>query len=216
VRHWAVIPKSARARFDIDSRRARVEFGVRPGLEHSAVIWESRFWKRPLIAMAGRIDAAGKAAKAPTDRRMVQVERDLFIGCYSVRKLIHAPGKLTDACRGCKVKLRCHLAIGKRVSLLNRNDIDELYDLKAGSNEYRDLEFFCGRVIHSFTFLMELQGDGRLRGFYFGSDLDRGKRLFRIATEEVVRVFTLVGADDPVSFSVKRDPATGAETFETR
>jgi hypothetical protein len=68
------------------------------------VIWEGRYWKTPLIAMAGRIEAAGKAGRAPTDRRMVQVERDLFIGCYSVRKLLHAPTKLTDACRASKIQ----------------------------------------------------------------------------------------------------------------
>jgi hypothetical protein len=184
--------------------------------EHGAVIWESRYWKEPLIAMAGRIEAAGKAGKAPTDRRMVQIERDLFIGCYSVRKLIHAPLKLTDACRGSKVQLRCHLATAKAVKLLHRNDIDELYDLEAGSNEYRDLEFFCGRIIHSFTFLMALHDDGSLSGFYFGSDLDRGKRLFRVATEEVVRVFRLVGEDYPIETRVKTDPMTGEEAFEAR
>jgi hypothetical protein len=41
--------------------------------------------------MAERIEAARKAGKTPTDRRMVQIERDLFIGCYSIRKLMHAP-----------------------------------------------------------------------------------------------------------------------------
>ena len=82
--------------------------------------------------MAERIEAAGKAGKRPIDRRMVQIERDLFIGCYSVRKLMHAPLKLTDACRASKIQLQCHLATGKQVSLLHRNDIDELYDLKAG------------------------------------------------------------------------------------
>jgi hypothetical protein len=180
------------------------------------VIWEGRYWKTPLIAMAGRIEAAGKAGRAPTDRRMVQVERDLFIGCYSVRKLLHAPTKLTDACRASKIQLRCHLATGKSNTLLNRNDVDELYDLKTGSNKYQDLEFFCGRIIHSFTFLVELHVDGRLGGFSFGSDWDRGKRLFRVETAEVVRVFRLVGEDYPISASFKIDPVTGKETFEVR
>jgi hypothetical protein len=166
--------------------------------------------------MAGRIETAGKAGKAPTDRRMVQLERDLFIGCYSIRKLLHAPLKLTDACRGCKVELRCHLTSGKRVSLFHRDDIDQHYDLKKGTIEHRDLEFFCDRIIHSFTFLMEPDDDGSLFGFYFGSDRDRGKRLYRVATAEVVRVFTLVGEDYPMSASVKFDPVTGAETFEAR
>jgi hypothetical protein len=151
-------------------------------MERRAVIWESSYWKKPLIAMARRIEAAGQAGKEPTDRRMVQIERDCFIGCYSVRKLIQAPLKLTEGCIKSKVQLRCHLSSGKPVRLIDRNDIDELYDLETGSNEYRDLEFFCSRIIHSFTFLMELDDDGRLCGFYFGSDRDRSKRLFRVGS----------------------------------
>jgi hypothetical protein len=147
---------------------------------------------------------------------MVQIERDLFIGCYSIRKLSQAPLKLTDTCRGSKVQLRCHLATAKPIGLLHRNDIDEFYNLEGGSNEYRDLEFFCSRIINSFTFLMTLHDDGSLSGFYFGSDLDRGKRLFRVATEEVVRVFRLVGEDYPMETGVKIDQVTGEETFEAR
>jgi hypothetical protein len=147
---------------------------------------------------------------------MAQIERDLFIGCYSIRKLLHTPAKLTDACRAFKVQLRCHSATGKRVTLRNHDDIDELYDLETSSNEYHDLEFFCGRIIHSLTFLMEVNDDWSLSGFYFGSDRDRGKRLFRVAVAEVVRVFTLVGKDRPNQVTFKFDPAKDDYSVETR
>jgi hypothetical protein len=188
-------------------------FPFQRGSWSEAVIWESRYWKKPLIAMAERIEAAGKADKHPTDRRMVQIERDVFIGCYSVRKLIHAPLKLTDACRDSKVRLRSHLATAKPVRSLHRNEIDELYNLEAGVNEERNREFFCGRIIHSFTFLMVLSEVSGLSSFYFGSDLDRGKRLFRVTIGEVVRVFRLVGEDCPTEVRVRIDPVTGVETF---
>jgi hypothetical protein len=166
--------------------------------------------------MARRIEAAGKSSKEPTDRRMAQIERDLFIGCYSVRKLLHTPGKLTDACRGSKVQLRCHSATGKPVTLLNHDQISELYDLESeGLNECRDLEFFCGRIIHSFIFLVGVNDDLSLAGFFFGSDRDRGKRLFRVATAEVVRVFTLVGKDRPASVAFKFDPTRDDYTVES-
>jgi hypothetical protein len=185
--------------------------------ERNAVIWESRYWKKPLIAMAGRIEAAGKAGWKPTDRRMVQIERDLFIGCYSIRKLVDASLKLTDACRGSKVKLRCHSAKGTPVSLFRRDDIDKHYDLEKGLTEHRGLEFFCGRIIHSITFVVELDDvEGSLCGFYFGSDLDREKRLYHVAAAEVIRTFRLVGEDYPTHVSSEIDPVTGKEIFEAR
>ena len=137
------------------------------------MIRESRYWKTHLLGMARRLEAAGDAGKPLTGRRSVQVERDLFIGCYSIRKLIHAPSKLTDGCKNMKVEVRVDFSKNNPVTLVSKNEIDEFYHLGRGSAEQMDLEFFCDRIIHSFTFLMEVDEDGKLGGFYFGSDLDR-------------------------------------------
>jgi hypothetical protein len=185
--------------------------------EESAVIWESQYWKKPLIEMAGRFEAAGKAGWKPTEPAMVQIERDLFIGCYSIRKLLDAPLKLTDACRASKVNLRAHLTSGSSVILLYRDDINKHYNLEKGSIEQRDLEFFCSRIIHSFTFVVgQDEVDESLCGFYFGSDKDRGKKLYYVEADEVVRIFRLIGEDYPAHISRKTDTLTGDQTYEVR
>lgn len=178
----------------------------------TAVIWESSYWKEPLLVMARRIDAA-KRAKRLSGRQMTQAEKDVFLGCFSVRKLMHSAQKLTDACRDMRVPLTWSPNV-RRVDALNWHKIDELYDLTVRQAEARDLEFFCGRIIHSFVFVPEQGEHGGLTGFYFGSDRDRNARLYRVTVEEIIRVFEAVGNDNPVNISGKRDPASGDWTFK--
>lgn len=60
------------------------------------MIWESWHWKQPLLKMADRL-AQFKASNELSDEELAQVERDIFIGFYSVRKLLEAPAKITVA-----------------------------------------------------------------------------------------------------------------------
>jgi len=175
------------------------------------VIWESQYWKEPLLAMARRLDSA-RHTKRLTARRLAQVERDVFLGCFSVRKLMHSGPKLTDTCRTMRLPVAWYRNV-RRVDALNWHEIGELYDLAKGHSESRDLEFLCGRIIHSFVFVPEEGADGGLAGFYFASDRDRNARLYRIAVEEVVRVFETVGRDNPTRVSGTRDPASGEWIF---
>jgi hypothetical protein len=68
------------------------------------MIWESWYWKKPLLDMAKRLRSL-KAAGYLTEKQMVQIERDIFIGFYSIRKLIEAKTKITDKTRLSEVKL---------------------------------------------------------------------------------------------------------------
>ena len=171
------------------------------------MIWESFYWKEPLLATARRIDAATRA-KVLGDRRLAQIERDVVFGCFSVRKLTHSGPKLTDACRAMRVPLKW-FPNSQRVNLFNTHKIDELYELSNGSVESRDLEFVCSRVIHSFVFMIERRAGAGVTGFFFNSDHDRNQRIYRIGAEEIVRIFETVGRDYPMKLSGSRDPDSG-------
>jgi hypothetical protein len=177
------------------------------------VIWDSSHWKQPLIAMARRLKSAGRVSEL-SDRHVVQAERDVFLGCFSVRKLLHSGPKLTDSCRETRVCLTRYPNIAP-VNSRNWHLIDELYDLADGSSENRDLEFLCNRIIHSFVFLPEAGALGELAGFFFSSDRDRNSRLYRIALNELVRVFETVGRDSPVEFRGTRG-ADGEWKYELK
>lgn len=176
------------------------------------MIWESHEWKEPLLAMARRLDSA-RHAKRLTAQRLAQVERDIFLGCFSVRKLIHSGPKLTDACRAMRLPVTWYRNV-QRVDALNWHKIGKLYDLANGHSESRDLEFLCGRIIHSFVFIPEEGADGGLAGFYFASDFDRNARLYRLTVEEIIRAFETVGRDYPANISATRNPVSGEWMFK--
>jgi hypothetical protein len=52
------------------------------------MIWESCYWKEPLLEMAGRLRALKAGRHRLTEKRLVELERDIFIGFYSIRKLL--------------------------------------------------------------------------------------------------------------------------------
>lgn len=62
------------------------------------MIWESHYWKKPLLEMDDRLERL-KASDNLSDEQMVQIERDVFIGFYSARKLFEARTKVTDRTR---------------------------------------------------------------------------------------------------------------------
>jgi len=66
------------------------------------MIWESYYWKTPLLRMARRLRAL-KTAGELSEKQLVQIERDIFIGFYSIRKLFETFGVMTDAARSLQV-----------------------------------------------------------------------------------------------------------------
>ena len=171
----------------------------------------SSYWKKPLLQMADRLRIQRTKEKL-TERQLAQVERDIFIGFYSVRKLIETITKVTDSAKSMKVNLDWYPNI-KKVTWRNNHKLDELYDFNRPKSETRDIRFVCGRIIHSFIFTPCLDESG-LCGVLFTSDLDKDNRLYLLKTEETINVYERFGNDDVTEIHWHRDPKTGKE--ETR
>lgn len=175
------------------------------------MVWESENWKQPLLKLAKRLKTL-KASKDLSDDQLAQVERDVFIGFYSVRRLIETPTKVTDRTRKLSLSLMKYANV-KPVTWRNNHKLDELYDLRRSNEESRDVIFVCGRIIHSFVFAPCQSDDGGLSGVFFTSDLDKNKFLFFITIDQVISLFSEVGNDSPSHIESSRDPATGIETL---
>lgn len=172
------------------------------------MIWESWYWKKPLLDMAERLRVL-KTGGDLSDEQLAQVERDIFIGFYSVRKLLETITKVTDATKTMKVPLKLH-ANRENVNLHNKHKLDELYDLEIATSETRDIRFVCGRIIHSFIFTPCLNEYG-LAGIMFTSDIDRQSKLYSLDIDEVVRIYERVGEDEPTEIHWGIDPETHEE-----
>lgn len=174
------------------------------------MIWESSYWKQPLLEMAGRLRAL-KSATELSEEQLVQIEKDILIGFYSVRKLFETVTKVTDATKQSRIELAWY-PNRRSVNWRNNHKIDELYDLGTVSKETRDLWFVSGRIIHSFVFAPLIEEAGGLGGILFTSDTDRNKKLYSMGIDTVIDVFELVGNDDPTTIEWHRDADTGEET----
>lgn len=175
------------------------------------MVWESENWKSPLLKLAKRLKTL-KTSKGLADDQVAQLERDIFIGFYSVRRLIESPTKVTDKTRTISLSLRKYANV-KPVTWRNNHKLEEIYDLSRSNGESRDVMFVCGRIIHSFVFAPCLSDDGSVNGVFFTSDLDRDKFLFFISIDQVISLFSDVGNDNPCHIESSRDPVTGVETL---
>lgn len=170
------------------------------------MIWESSYWKDPLLKSATRLEEYSNL-KGVNEAELIQIEKDMFIGFYTIRKLMDTV-KIKDSTRNLKVQLRWSPNL-KQVDLLNNHRIDELYDLEQTGNETRTLKFLCDQLVHSYIFMPAENEQGGISGFYFTSDRDRGKKVFYITTQAVIEIFTLVGNDYPSRSEIIRDQETG-------
>jgi hypothetical protein len=175
------------------------------------MVWESEDWKLPLLKLAKRLKTL-KASKDLSDNQIAQVERDVLIGFYSVRRLIETPTKLTDKTSNLFLSVRKYANV-KPVTWRNNHKLDELYDLSRSSEESRDVMFVCGRIIHSVVLAPCQSADGGLCGVFFTSDRDKDRRLSFITIDQVISLFSEVGNDSPCHIESSRDLVTGKETL---
>jgi hypothetical protein len=140
------------------------------------LIHESYYWKAPLLEAVTRLRAFTVPGEI-SEQQLAQIERDLFVGFYAIRKLLDAPGKLTDATHATNVSLERH---PNRVAVTWRNNqkIDELYDLEATEQTTKSVRFVCNQIIHSFVFTTCEETHGGLSGVFFASDREKDFLLY--------------------------------------
>jgi hypothetical protein len=158
------------------------------------MIWESCFWKYPLLNLVKEIEE-WESTNDIDEAGFARIERELMIGFYSVRKLVEAK-KLSDSVAEEKLNCKSFLNI-KNVNLKNWHHINKLYDLKTELKEKLDINFVFNQFIHSYVFIIAESDSSSLEGVYFCSDRYRNKKLFHIASSEIRRIFALVGNNYP-------------------
>ena len=122
------------------------------------MIWESWPWKKKLLEMASRLRDC-KITENINEELLAQVEQDIFIGFYSVRKLVGTITKVSDSIRSMMTQVCWHPNI-EHANWVNNHKLEKLYNLERLNKETRDIGFICGRIIHSFIFTPALDDDG--------------------------------------------------------
>jgi hypothetical protein len=175
------------------------------------MIWESYYWKTPLLRMAKRLRSF-KTASDLSEKQLVQIERDIFIGFYSVRKLFESGLKMTDATKAMQIPISWH-ANCEPVTWINNHRIDEIYDFDKACQETREIKFIASIIIHSFVFAPCI-GDNGLEGILFTSDTDKNKKIYYMTVDDVITIFERVGNDYPTEIHIRANDETGGFTAE--
>jgi hypothetical protein len=177
------------------------------------MISESWYWKKPLLEMAQRLQTLTTGGDL-SEEQFAQVERDVFIGFYSVRKLLETITKVTDATKVMKVQVDWYPNKAP-VNWRNNHKLGELYDFDTTRSEVRDIRFVCGRIIHSFIFTPCL-GETGLAGILFTSDTDKDSRLYFLPVDRLINIFERVGTDHPKEIHWSKDDVSDEETTIVR
>ena len=179
-------------------------------LQGSAVIHESYYWKQPLLESVIKFKEC-EALEEINEEVYVKIEQAVFIGFYSIRKLLETETKITSSLKNQKYDLDWFSHVGDNVTLRNNYKIDELYNLSKPQLEKRDLWFIASRVIHSFIFNPYINQSGGFDGIIFTSDIDKNKKLYMLSLDQLIKIFEAVGNDCVVKVEYKKCSETGKE-----
>ena len=169
------------------------------------MIWESKYWKEPLLKSARYLQRL-RLDGSTSERTYVRIEKEVFFGFYSIRKLLDT-FKVSDSIKTMRFEVAWHLN-RTSVDYMNWRKIEQNYNLSIQKSETRDLRFICNQFIHSYIFIPS-EHDNRLDGFFVVSDRERFAKCYFVKLEQVLRAFRAVGRDYPENLQLRRDPATG-------
>ncbi|MEX2485054.1 MAG: hypothetical protein WED10_10855 [Brumimicrobium sp.] len=158
------------------------------------MIFESHYWKDPLLELVLKIQE-WEQNKNLREPELSDIERELMVGFYSVRKLAQS-NKLSDKILDENLKVLVFPNI-KKVNLMNKFWIQKNFDLQSSTEKSLNIKFLYNQIIHSYIFVISESQAGGLNGINFCSDYKKNEALYFLSTEEIKRIFRKVGKDYP-------------------
>jgi hypothetical protein len=171
------------------------------------MIWESQYWKEDLLRYAGALQDKTKH-KVWRESSGVVVEKTVFLGFYSIRKLLEAK-KLSTSFESLTIPALIYRPTAKTVTRMNWHRTEELYDTEKPKRIRLGLPYLANQVIHSFIFHHGVNEKGGLSFILLASDRQRAKGLYQISIQQVISVFRRVGKNYPWRGEWHRDAKTG-------
>ncbi|MBR2566589.1 MAG: hypothetical protein IKE29_18510 [Paenibacillus sp.] len=159
------------------------------------MIWESSYWKEDLLKLSDKINRVYLSTAYDEDIA-VEFEKDIMIAMYSVRKLVEAK-KIPPSTELMGIKIK-KFENKKEVTRLNWHRIKELYDLEKPTNENVKMNYLYNQIIHSYIFLISLNDEEFIEGFYFNSDKTKDQKLFYMDLKTLKEYINVVGNDYPI------------------
>jgi len=168
------------------------------------MIYESSYWKDDLLRYAAALRKKTKQ-RHWSERSQAVVEKLVFLGFYSVRKLFEAE-KLSTSLRQLSLVTAIYPPTGKNVTRHNWHKTDELFHLDCSQSATITLPQLANQAIHSYVFQLGFTHRNTLSFMLICSDHQRDKGLHHVWFRDVIRVFERVGRNYPHKTSFVFDP----------
>ncbi len=161
-----------------------------------SMIWDSCYWKDDLLKSKKWLKEKIVSRRRPSEKRMVEFEKCIFITAYQVRKLIEAK-KVSNSLVDSTLPITKYGNV-KNVTLMNWHRLDELNNLKAPETDNISIKDVCNQLIHSYVFVAEQPSfTAPIKGVFFSSDRYKNKVLFHLRINDWISLLDRIGRDYP-------------------
>ena len=158
------------------------------------MIWDSVPWKADLLATAKRLEKMIRT-RQPSERRLRALEKELFIGFYSIRKLIEA-NLVSTTTKKLEVPLVSYPSTGKKTTMINWHRVDQLFDFSKGRAHAVRLLDLANKMIHSYVYLpMTTSATGPVKWILIASDRQRNHSIHEIELSSYPRNRVVIARD---------------------
>jgi hypothetical protein len=168
---------------------------------------ESRYWKEELMRIARSLRPSPKPRRW-TERSHCIVERDIMIGFFIVRRLVELT-KVSRKVRDLSMHVYSAPSHGKRVTLLNRGDLEELYDIPNERKQTKKPLYLSNQFIHAYTSFVTRDEDRNWESIFVVSDYDRNDCIWRVPISEIRALFMSAARDHVYSASFTYNETRG-------
>jgi hypothetical protein len=165
------------------------------------LIYDSSFWKDDLLKLAKKLELR-LAQKRWSEKSYFAVEKEIFLGFYSIRKLIESQ-KISESIANKIYKVYEFPKSSKDISLID-GDFSEEFDFSKSKIVEISIVRICNQFIHSYFFGPLVPEGKSLIGFFICSDHKRKSGIYFISIFDVVEIYRLVGNNYPSKMSAER------------
>ncbi|MBL5900529.1 hypothetical protein I7V27_16510 [Lelliottia amnigena] len=158
------------------------------------MIHESYYWKDDLLKLSRKLESRLLQSRWG-ERNLYTIEKEIFIGFYSVRKLIESK-KISDSIKSKLYDIKEFPHNGNKGSVADPYRIED-YLLTQEKIAKLSVATICNQFIHSFHFIPYFHNGKNLAGFYFCSDHKSATSLYFISLIDIIDIFQIVGKNYP-------------------
>ena len=168
------------------------------------MITESWVWRRDLVRYSERISSVIEFKYWRSDTLNL-LERDIFLGFFSIRKLIESGSKVSREVPSMKVRGLRYASL-RPMGDWQRWEFYKHYDMKRPRRCDFTVGYLCNQMIHSLLLSISYDEQSKIQGLYFVSDLDKNKFCNEISLTSVSKLFMDVAKSEATRFRILTGP----------